>query len=252
MEAKLCFPHGGISNTIRRPTLRPECFHTIQSVSTSPSRDENLRVTYTKTAYNDNWFDRMAINYLSQSLQLTTGLKSDKTGYDSLVEAATVVSQRFDKEKQRELVMQTLDNAFPKPILSFIRTVLPTSSKFTREYFAVFTTIFFAWLVGPCEVKEGKIDGKTEKNVVHITKCRFLEGTSCVGMCTNLCKMPSQKFIKDSLGVPFNMVPNFDDMSCDMIFGEEPPAPSDDPALKQPCYKFICKAKKKHRPECAS
>lgn len=37
---------------------------------------------------------------------------------------------------------------------------------------------------------------------------RFLEETNCVGMCINLCKMPSQSFIKDSLGMPVNMVPS--------------------------------------------
>lgn len=29
---------------------------------------------------------------------------------------------------------------------------------------------------------------------------------------------------------------DFDDMSCEMVFGQEPPAPIHDPALKQPCY----------------
>lgn len=38
--------------------------------------------------------------------------------------------------------------------------------------------------------------------------CRFLEGTNCVGMCTNLCKVPSEKFIWDSLGMPVYMVPS--------------------------------------------
>lgn len=31
---------------------------------------------------------------------------------------------------------------------------------------------------------------------------------------------------------------DFDDMSCEMIFGQDPPASNDDPALKQPCYKL--------------
>nr|KAJ0191894.1 hypothetical protein LSAT_V11C800426200 [Lactuca sativa] len=68
----------------------------------------------------------------------------------------------------------------------------------------------------------------------------FLESTNCAGMCTNLCKIPSQEFIKSSFGVPFNMVPNYEDMSCDMIFGQNPPTLQDDPAFKQPCYK-LCK-----------
>jgi hypothetical protein len=38
--------------------------------------------------------------------------------------------------------------------------------------------------------------------------CRVLEQTNCVGICINLCKMPSQTFIKDSFGMPLNMVPS--------------------------------------------
>ncbi|XP_061369092.1 beta-carotene isomerase D27, chloroplastic-like isoform X2 [Gastrolobium bilobum] len=192
-------------------------------------------------AYKDNWFDRLAINYLSKSVQATTGLSNKKSGYESLVEAATMAKQKFNPIHQPEVVIQALDRAFPKPILSLIRTLLPPS-KFTREIFAAFTTLFFAWLVGPSEVRESEVNGRREKNVVYIRKCRFLEETNCAGMCINLCKMPSQSFIKDSLGMPLNMVPNFDDMSCEMIFGQDPPASNDDPALKQPCYK-LCKAK---------
>uniref|UniRef100_M1BP64 DWARF27 n=1 Tax=Solanum tuberosum TaxID=4113 RepID=M1BP64_SOLTU len=86
--------------------------------------------------------------------------------------------------------------------------MLLPESKWAREYCAIFTTIFFPWLVGPCEVKESEFNGRKENNVVHIKKCRFLEETNCVGMCTNLCKMPSQLFIKDTLGMSVNMVPS--------------------------------------------
>ncbi|XP_062085148.1 beta-carotene isomerase D27, chloroplastic isoform X2 [Humulus lupulus] len=138
--------------------------------------------------YSDSWFDRIAINHLSQSVQAATGLRNSKSGYDSLVEAATAASKSFGPSKQRELVIQALEKAFPRPILSLIKTLLP-QSKFAREYFAVFTTLFFAWLVGPCEVRESEINGRREKNVVHINKCRFLEKTNCVGLCSNLCKI---------------------------------------------------------------
>lgn len=33
---------------------------------------------------------------------------------------------------------------------------------------------------------------------------------------------------------------DFEDMSCEMIFGQEPPETTEDPVMKQPCYK-ICK-----------
>ncbi|CAN6372619.1 unnamed protein product, partial [Urochloa humidicola] len=118
-----------------------------------------------------------------------------------------------------------------------------------REYFAAFTTIFFPWLVGPCEVRESEVDGRKEKNIVYVPKCRFLESTNCVGMCTNLCKIPCQKFIQDSLGTAVYMSPNFEDMSCEMIFGQQPP--EDDPALKQPCFRTKCIAQQNRQVNCS-
>ncbi|KAK9161360.1 hypothetical protein Syun_007701 [Stephania yunnanensis] len=229
-----------------RKSRRPQRMAT-QAVPTRPSyKYQSIRSsTDTITVYNDSWFDLIAIDYLSKNIQASTGIKTEKGGYDGLVEAASFVSQMFSTKKQQELVVETLEKAIPWPILSMIRALLPTS-KFKRELFAIFTTFFFAWLIGPSEVKEYEMEGRMEKNVVHIKKCRFLEKSRCVGMCVNMCKMPSQKFIHSSFGVPVNMVPNFDDMSCEMIFGQEPPLAADDPALKQPCYKILCKAKKKH------
>ncbi|CAL5432887.1 unnamed protein product [Camellia sinensis] len=181
------------------------------TITTTPQSDDLNQVSSsnstaaatTTTVYRDSWFDRIAINHLSRSVQSTTGIRNDKSGYESLVEAATMASRKFNLIRQ------------------------------------------------PNEVRVSELNGRRERNVVHIQKCRFLEETNCVGMCINLCKMPSQTFIKDSLGMPVNMVPNFDDMSCEMIFGQDPPATTEDPAFKQPCYKlcedleypFTCLAK---------
>ncbi|PIN12845.1 Beta-carotene isomerase [Handroanthus impetiginosus] len=190
----------------------PGRFYLVQSVLTDKNNLEtslssSLSINESKNVYNDNWFDSLAIRHLSGSLQASTGLICNKSGYDGLVEAATMASKCFNTMEQRKLVIKTLETAFPRPILSLIRKLV-RPSKFAREYFAVFTTIFFAWLIGPCEVRESEFEGRKEKNIVHVPKCRFLEGTNCVGMCTNLCKMPSQAFIKDSLGMPINMVPS--------------------------------------------
>nr|GEW40662.1 hypothetical protein [Tanacetum cinerariifolium] len=165
--------------------------------------------TTTKTVYKDNWFDRIAINYMSQSLQDTVGIRNEESGYESLVAVSGVVFRNCDSIKQREIVMKVLFNAIPRPIIVMFRKLVPPS-KFSRHVCAVFTSIFFRWLVGPCE------------------KCRFLETSNCI---------------------PINMVPNFDDMSCEYIFGVDPPALQDDPAFKQPCYK-LCNVKHKHVTSC--
>jgi beta-carotene isomerase len=223
----------------------------IETAGLKPQEDVLSNISEKKSVYNDGFIDRLAINHLSTSVQAATGLMNNKSGYEGLVEAARAAMQNFNPIRQREIVLQSLVLAIPWPITHLIKTLLPAESKLAREYFAVFTAVFFSWLVGPSEVRESEVNGRREKNVVHIKKCRFLEETNCVGMCMNLCKMPSQTFIKESMGMSVNMVPNFDDMSCEMIFGEDPPAPADDPALKQPCYK-LCRVKQKHGGECTS
>ncbi|KAB5557497.1 hypothetical protein DKX38_008406 [Salix brachista] len=183
------------------------------------NRTDKLPGLTRKTVYNDSWFAELAINYLSQRFQDATGLRNGKRGYESLTQTATDTWQRFSPIQQHGLVLQSLDRAIPRPILNMassifsflIRIVLPEST-FKREYFAAFTTLFFAWLVGPSEinhsimhkhiptqsilrikifllncdhtltrviswilqnkVRESEFNGKKEKNVVHIKKCR--------------------------------------------------------------------------------
>ncbi|KAI3993144.1 hypothetical protein MKX01_009887 [Papaver californicum] len=185
---------------IRTETTKPTA-----TTSTTNVTDHTIP---TPTVYKDNWFDRLAIKHISQSIQAITGMKNDKSSYDSFVEAsATVIQISKDTKMQQELVIQSLNKAFSKRILYLIKVLIP-ESKFKREFFATFTTLFFAWLVGPCRAKEYEIEGKMEKNVVHIPKCMFLEESKCVGMYVNLCKMPWQKLIKDSFRTPIYMKPS--------------------------------------------
>ncbi|KAG5250542.1 beta-carotene isomerase [Salix suchowensis] len=210
---------------------------------------EKLAGLTKKTVYNDSWLAKLAINYLSQRFQDATGMRNSKRDYESLTQTARDAWRKFSPTEQHELVLQSLNRAIPAMISNLVKIMLPQCT-FTREYFAAFTTLFFVWLVGPCEVRESDFNGRKEKNVVHIKKCRFLEATDCVGMCTNLCKVPSQTFIKHSFGIPVDMVPDFDDMSCEMIYGQEPPKITEDPAFKQPCYK-LCKENRKHGMQCS-
>ena len=44
--------------------------------------------------------------------------------------------------------------------------------------------------------------------------------SGCVGICVNLCKTATQRFFTEDVGMPLTMVPNWDDLSCDMVFGQ--------------------------------
>ncbi|CAI0434220.1 unnamed protein product [Linum tenue] len=200
---------GQARNKINNKSTGRNSSHHLVVVAVLARPSENIIGAAEKrsTEYNDNWFEKEAINYLSRHVQEATGARNEKKGYESLVQATMDVTRKFEVTQQRHLVVQALANAIPSPILHLIRTVLP-NSKFKREYFAAFTTVFFAWLVGPCEVRESELNGRKEKNVVHINKCRFLEQSNCVGMCSNLCKVSSRTFINGSFGMPVNMVPS--------------------------------------------
>ncbi|KAH8964382.1 hypothetical protein BDL97_04G064400 [Sphagnum fallax] len=86
------------------------------------------------------------------------------------------------------------------------------------------------------KVVEVTIQDKKLRSGVHIQKCRYLETSGCTGLCVNLCKLPTQYFFTEELGMPLTMEPNFEDLSCEMIFGQIPPRPEDDPALRQGCF----------------
>ena len=98
----------------------------------------------------------------------------------------------------------------------------------------------FEWLVGPCTVGEAEVvglDGKvrSQPSAVQIEKCRYLEDSQCVGMCVNMCKLPTQSFFTEKFGIPLTMTPNFEDLSCTMVFGQLPPAHQVDEAMSQAC-----------------
>ena len=54
----------------------------------------------------------------------------------------------------------------------------------------------------------------------------------CISGC--LC-LPLQTFFNEQLGMPLSMEPNFEDYSCDMVFGKRPLPRGEDPAFTQGC-----------------
>jgi hypothetical protein len=61
-----------------------------------------------------------------------------------------------------------------------------------------------------------------------------------VGMCINMCKLPTQEFFTQGFGIPLTMTPNFEDMSCEMVFGQLPPPLDTEDAYSHPCLVDHC------------
>lgn len=52
------------------------------------------------------------------------GVRTSKNGYDGLVEVAAVAYRKFNPNQQRDVVIQSLEKAFPRPILNLASFVL--------------------------------------------------------------------------------------------------------------------------------
>ena len=96
---------------------------------------------------------------------------------------------------------------------------------------AVVAPFAFGFLVGPATLNR-RADGELGGLVVE--KCKFLQESSCKGMCLNSCKLPAQDLFAE-LGLPLRVSPNFVTQECQWSFGEEAPPVEDDPTWPKGC-----------------
>ena len=192
-----------------------------------------------KTPYHDSFFDQLFIRLFAHKMSNAVGERSSQPGYDGFVELSQKIMQGRDSQQQQQLVAVVLQSLVPAPVLWGIRTFF-SPTQLVCELNAWFATQLFEWLVGPCEVQSTEVKTATgqireQKSNVHIKKCRYLEQSGCVGMCVNMCKLPTQQFFTEKFGIPLTMTPNFEDLSCDMVFGQAPPPLATEDAYQQPC-----------------
>lgn len=200
--------------------------------------------TIVKDKYNDNFIDRLFIWLFSSKMAKALGKGTKITGYDGFVELSKQIMQGRNAQEQQVIVAKVLESLVPSPALWAIRTFF-SPTRLVCVLNAWFAAQMFEWLVGPCEVAEAEIDladgtVRSQPSAVHIKKCRYLVDSGCVGMCVNMCKVPTQTFFTEKFGIPLTMTPDFEDLSCKMIFGQIPPNPEVDPAYKQSCLQQQC------------
>jgi Beta-carotene isomerase D27-like, C-terminal len=189
--------------------------------------------------YNDNLLDRLFIWLFSYKMSQALGAGTQLSGYSGVVDLSKQIMQGRNAQQQQIIVAQILQSFVPIPVLWAIRTFF-TPTRLVCVLNAWFAARMFGWLVGPCEVTEAEIDLpdgtiRSQPSAVQIKKCRYLADSGCVGMCVNMCKVPTQEFFTEKFGIPLTMTPNFEDLSCKMIFGQIPPLHAVDDAYQQPC-----------------
>ncbi|KAL5726761.1 hypothetical protein ACHQM5_000024 [Ranunculus cassubicifolius] len=226
------FPNRLHSNSTNRSIISVRCGIAEASGQPAPMGQ--------KTQYKDGVFEKvfMALfarkmeKFSSSSSSVAAAASNNKElglldyDYDSFVNVSRKVMQGRNRIQQQEVVRE-------------FRKLFPPT-KWAAEFNAALTVPFFHWLVGPSEVIEVEVNGVKQRSGVHIKKCRYLENSGCVGQCVNMCKIPTQDFFTNEFGLPLTMIPNFEDMSCEMVYGQVPPPFEEDPVSQQPCYANIC------------
>jgi len=200
--------------------------------------------TTAKTVYHDNFIDRLFIAFFCRKMAIALGTTTTLKGYDAFVDLSQKMVQGRNPQEQQDLVEIVLKSLIPSSILYLTRTFVP-ANKWVCEANAKFAKILFPWLVGVCELREVEIEDQNNQKIVqnsgvHIKKCRYLEQSGCAAMCINMCKLPTQKFFTESFGIPVTLTPNFEDFSCEMVFGQNPPPFHEEDASRQPCLKEVC------------
>jgi Beta-carotene isomerase D27-like, C-terminal len=203
-----------------------------------------IRPSIDPDEYHDTPIDRLFIWLFARKMSQISGFTGTIGGYESLVDVSKQIVQGRNAQQQQLLVAQILASLVPAPVLWAIRTLF-APTRLVCVLNAWFAAQMFEWLVGPCQVAEVQIeiaDGtvRSQPSAVEITKCRYLAASGCVGMCVNMCKVPTQEFFTTKFGIPLTMTPNFEDLSCKMIFGQTPDLPANDDAYRQSCLQQQC------------
>ncbi|KAL6500249.1 hypothetical protein OROHE_025615 [Orobanche hederae] len=239
------------------PSARISCF---SNRSNSVELEAVVGLKSSKKNYSPGVIDDIFLNVFRSKMAQVIGWDSEKPGYDGLIELAHRLMVGRSNSEATNAAVRILGSLFPPLLLDlFKKLVSPIAGgKVASEMVARATAVSCQWLMGTCTVNSVDLPNGSSWSSgqmifvmnlmvnVFVEKCKYLEESKCVGVCINTCKLPTQAFFKEYMGIPLVMEPNFSDYSCQFKFGLLPPLTEDDSALKEPCLQ-ICPTANRRR-----
>jgi len=166
------------------------------------------------------------------TLQRQSGVViSSIAGFDGMMAELHELRRTRGIEELERVSSQTT-TALAGPIPFTYRTLFKDWDA-TPALLAWFAKFFLPFLVGDMTLTAVDDDGRGGGLLVE--RCRVLEGSNCKGVCTKMCKVPTQPFFKERWGVPLSMEPNFETGACQLRFGVEPLDLEDDATIPPGC-----------------
>nr|QCL07941.1 chloroplast carotenoid isomerase [Nervilia fordii] len=199
----------------------------------------------TKREYKPGFVDNILMSFFRKKMTEEVGWDSEKVGYDGLIEVVNrLMMERRSNLQIEQSAVRILNSLFPPLILVFFKILIAPmgEGKLASMMAARATAWSCQWLMGASSVNSIDLpDGSSCSSGVFVERCKYLEESKCVGICINTCKLPTQTFFMDYMGIPLYMEPKFSDYSCQFNFGVLPPPRSSDSALREPCLE-VCPA----------
>lgn len=164
--------------------------------------------------------------------------KLPKTDFNGLMELTAAMNARYsDRTEIQTIAQRTLRSLFPSWLPGqFAILFSKPFPEFSSRMNAWATYMAGQWLMGECEINDIEIDGKIMKDQgLLVKRCRFLEESGCASVCVNSCKIPTQKFFIEDMGLPLTMTPDYETHECQFSFGRMPTQQDDLDAMGTPC-----------------
>ncbi|XP_044501650.1 beta-carotene isomerase D27, chloroplastic isoform X2 [Mangifera indica] len=222
---------------------KPQLHNHRLRISCASIPPETKESEISRTEYKAGVLDDFLLNSFRNKLVQEVGWDSEKPGYDGLIELVNgLMNKGKTNSETSDAAVRILASLFPPLVLKLYKILISpiAGGKIAAMMVARVTALTCQWLMGSCEVNSVDLpDGTTCQSGVFVERCKYLEESKCVGICINTCKLPTQTFFKEYMGVPLLMEPNFNDYSCQFKFGVLPPLPEHDTALREPCLE-IC------------
>ena len=162
------------------------------------------------------------------------------------------VQKSNSEEEQRMFGLAVIESFVPHKAGRAFGTFLRLFPDwFAKRHAAFVTPMLLPWLVGAAEVNdvpekydeaakgseeeeeeehmvpanafEGLVGRRSKKSGykqgVLVKRCKVLEQSGCVSVCKNVCKIPTETFFTDVVGLPVTLVPNYETLECQFCYG---------------------------------
>ena len=189
--------------------------------------------------------DMLFMVVFRKALAKHTNLDSDRpvNDFKGITDIALQMNRRYpDRTQVQVRALDVLKSLFPPGLpRAYAKLFSGPFPAFSARMNAWATRVAGTWLMGECEINDIVLEGPNGEEVVGVNqgllvkRCRFLEESGCASVCVNSCKIPTQTFFSQEMGLALTMEPNYETFECQFSFGKMPGEQEELEAKNVPC-----------------